>query len=70
MLRAQRVARHQYDVSEITHFCINVRSCHLQFLLHCCFFRVAAAPYPAYILFSLSLWERVGVRASGLTQSV
>src|SRR5690606_19179115 len=40
MLRAQRVARHQNDVSEITHLCINVRSCHLQFLLHCCFCRV------------------------------
>ncbi|AQU55310.1 hypothetical protein SEETMRM10607_24410 [Salmonella enterica subsp. enterica serovar Typhimurium] len=34
MLRAQRVARHQYDVSEITHFCINMWSCHLQFPLN------------------------------------
>ncbi|PUB49491.1 hypothetical protein AC520_3972 [Enterobacter sp. OLF] len=25
-----------------------MRSCHLQFLLHCCFCRVAATPYPAY----------------------
>ena len=48
VLRAQRVARHQNDVSEIAHFCVNVRSCHLQFLLHCCFCRVAATPYPAY----------------------
>ncbi len=48
VLGAQRVARHQNYVSEIAHFCVNVRSCHLQFLLYCCFCRVAATPYPAY----------------------
>ena len=46
VLGAQRVARHQDYVSEIAHFCVNVRSCHLQFLLHCCFCR-AATPDPA-----------------------
>jgi len=29
--------------------------------------RVAATPYPAYKYFSLSPWERVGVRASART---
>ena len=28
VLRAQRVARHQHNVSEIAHFCVNVWSSH------------------------------------------
>ena len=48
VLRAQRVARHQHDVSEIAHFCINVRSCHccLSFLNSAALFTACSCRSP------------------------
>ncbi len=52
MFRAQRVAWHQYDVSEITHFCVNVRELPSSVPFHC--------------KFALSPWgEGWEMRASG-----